>query len=172
MTDTRSGSAVAGRVASGRRRAAGIYGSIITAAILTAAGGVLPTPALVVAVVVTLVVYWIAEEYAELLGEEVKDGRLPDRGQIRTALSTTWPMVSVSCGPLVVLVLARLAGASNALAADIGLGAAVALLVYHAWAAGRVAGLHGRQLTLMTAAAALLGALMIVLKTAVLVHLH
>lgn len=172
MADTGSGPAVAGREASGRRRSAGIYGSIITAAILTAAGGVLPTPALAVAVVVTLLVYWIAEEYAELLGEEVADGRLPDRGQIRMALATTWPMVSVSSGPLVVLVLARLAGASNNLAADIGLVSAVALLVYHAWAAGRVARLRGRQLTLMTAAAALLGALMIVLKTAVLVHLH
>jgi hypothetical protein len=42
---------------SGRRRAAGIYGAIVTAAILDAAGGKLPTDALVVAVVATLVVY-------------------------------------------------------------------------------------------------------------------
>jgi hypothetical protein len=38
----------------GRRRAAGIYGAIITAAILDTAGGHLSTAALVVAVVVTL----------------------------------------------------------------------------------------------------------------------
>ena len=44
-----------------RRRAAGIYGAIITAAILDAAGGAIPTDALVVAVVATLVVYWLGE---------------------------------------------------------------------------------------------------------------
>jgi len=58
----------------GRRRAAGIYGAIITAALLAAAGAKLPTGALVVSVVVTLVVYWLAEEYAELLGEQVEGG--------------------------------------------------------------------------------------------------
>ena len=54
----------------GRRRAAGIYGAIVTAAILDAAGGHLPTAVLVVSVVVTLLVYWLAEEYAEVLGEQ------------------------------------------------------------------------------------------------------
>ena len=41
----------------GRRRAAGIYGAIITAAILDTAGGHVSTAALVVSVVVTLLVY-------------------------------------------------------------------------------------------------------------------
>ena len=53
----------------GRRRAAGIYGAIITAAILDTAGGHVSTTVLVISVVVTLLVYWIAEEYAEVLGE-------------------------------------------------------------------------------------------------------
>ena len=52
----------------GRQRAAGIYGAIITAAIIAAVGGKLSTRALTVSVVITLLVYWIAEEYAELLG--------------------------------------------------------------------------------------------------------
>ena len=55
----------------GRRRAAGIYGAIITAAILAAVGGHLPTAPLVVSVLVTLVVYWLGEEYADLLGFQV-----------------------------------------------------------------------------------------------------
>jgi hypothetical protein len=78
----------------GRRRAAGIYGAIITAAILAAVGGHLPTAPLVVSVLVTLVVYWLAEEYAELLGEQIAGGRLPSRVYIREALRATWPMVS------------------------------------------------------------------------------
>ena len=85
-----------GPVAGGRgpRRAAGIYGAIVTAAILAAVGEKLPTGALVVSVVVTLVVYWLAEEYAELLGEQAEGGALPSWGYIRGALAATWPMVA------------------------------------------------------------------------------
>jgi hypothetical protein len=93
----------------GRQRAAGIYGAIITAAIIAAAGGRLPTGALVVSVVVTLLVYWLAEEYAELLGEQTAGGKLPNRAYIRAALAATWPMVTASYLPLLVLLLARLA---------------------------------------------------------------
>jgi hypothetical protein len=84
----------------GRRRAAGIYGAIITAAILDTAGGHVSTTALVVAVVVTLLVYWIAEEYAEVLGEQAAGGHLPSRASIRGALVSTWPMVTASYLPL------------------------------------------------------------------------
>ena len=82
-----------------RCRAAGIYGAIITAAILDTAGAHLPTAALVVSVVVTLLVYWLAEEYAEMLGEQVQGGHLPGRARIRASLAATWPMVSASCLP-------------------------------------------------------------------------
>ena len=121
----------------GRRRAAGIYGAIITAAIIDTAGNHLPTTALVVTVVVTLLVYWLAEEYAELLGEQAEGGRLPSRASIRGALATTWPMVSASFAPLLALLLARLAGASALTAANVGLAAAIVLLTIHGWSAYR-----------------------------------
>src|SRR5438477_4931139 len=156
----------------GRRRAAGIYGAIITAAILAAAGGHLPTAALVVTVVVTLLVYWLAEEYAELLGEQVQDGRLPGREYIRGALAATWPMVSASYAPLLALVIARLAGASALAAANAGLAVAIVLLTIHGWLAGRSAQLRGWQLLAATSVAAALGLVMILLKDLVLIHLH
>src|SRR5580658_4196359 len=84
----------------GRRRAAGIYGAIITAAILDTAGGHLSAAALVVSVVVTLLVYWLAEEYAEILGEQVQGGRLPSWAAVRGPLAARWPMVSASYVPL------------------------------------------------------------------------
>jgi len=59
----------------GRRRTSGIYGAIITAAILGTVGGHASTTVLVISVVVTLLVYWIAEEYAEVLGEHTAGGR-------------------------------------------------------------------------------------------------
>ncbi|MFF5987126.1 hypothetical protein [Prauserella flavalba] len=156
----------------GRRRAAGIYGAIVTAAILTAAGGQLRTTALAVAVLVTLLVYWSAEEYAELLGEHVSNGRLPRLGQVVGELRATWPMVTASYGPLAALLLARLAGASPAAAANAGLAVAVVLLVYHAWSAARVARLRGPALIGATCAAGLLGVVMILMKNLVLLHLH
>jgi hypothetical protein len=156
----------------GRRRAAGIYGAIITAAIFDTAGDHLPTAALVVTVVVTLLVYWLAEEYAELLGEQAEGGRLPSRASIRAALAATWPMVSASFAPLLALLLARLAGASAPAAANVGLAAAIVLLTIHGWLAGRAAQLRSWQLFFATSVAAALGLLMIALKDLVLIHLH
>lgn len=156
----------------GRRRAAGIYGAIITAAILDTAGGRLSTEALVIAVLVTLLVYWLAEEYAELLGEQAEGGVLPGWTYVRDALVATWPMVSASYLPLLALLVARLAGASALVAANAGLVAAILLLIVHAWTAGRSARLHGWQLLVTTSVAAVLGLIMILLKDLVLIHLH
>jgi hypothetical protein len=156
----------------GRRRAAGIYGAIITAAIIAAVSDHVRTVALAVSVVVTLVVYWLAEEYAELLGEQIAGGVVPSRAYIREALAATWPMVSASFVPLLALLLARVAGASALTAANAGLAAAVVLLTVHGWLAGRSAQLRGAQLLLATSVAAALGLAMIALKDLVLIHLH
>ena len=155
----------------GRRRAAGIYGSIITAAIIAAASG-LPTAALAVSVLVTLLVYWLAEGYAELLGEQAAGGKLPNWARIRGELAGTWPMVSSCYLPLVALLLVRVAGASSLAAANTGLAVAIVMLTVHGWLAGRSAQLSGRQLFAATSVAALLGIAMILLKNLVLLHLH
>ena len=156
----------------GQRRAAGIYGAIITAAILDAAGGHLPTTALVISVVITLLVYWIAEEYAEVLGEHTAGGRLPSRAYIRGSLVSSWPMVSASYAPLLAVVLAKVAGAASLTAANVGLVVAIVLLTVHGWLAGRAAQLQGWKLVIATSIAASLGLVMILLKDLVLVHLH
>jgi hypothetical protein len=156
----------------GRRRASGIYGTIITAAIIDTAGGHVTTTQLVVAVFVTLVVYWAAEQYAELLGERTQEGRLPRWPAVRAALAASWPLVAASYIPLLVLAATRVAGASDSGAAWAGVIAALALLVYHGWAAGRAASLRGRSLLAATLMAAGLGVVMILLKEVVLLHLH
>jgi len=69
-------------------------------------------------------------------------------------------------------VLARLAGASASTAANYGLAAAVLLLTFHGWSAGRASRLHGWQLAGVTAVAAALGLVMVLLKDLVLIHLH
>ncbi|HWD03274.1 MAG TPA: hypothetical protein VG674_12565 [Amycolatopsis sp.] len=144
----------------------------MTAAILAAAGSQLSTAALSVAVVVTLLVYWVAEEYAHLIGDHIVNGKLPDGHQVRAELTATWPMVTASSGPLLVTLLARLAGATSLIAANAGLAAALVLLGWHAWSAGRAARVSGWPLIALTSVGALLGAMMIVLKNFVIVNLH
>ena len=156
----------------GRRRAAGIYGAIITAAILDTAGGHVSTSVLVVAVVVTLLVYWIAEEYAEVLGEQAAGGQLPTRVSIQDALVSTWPMVTASFLPLLAVVVAKVAGASALTAANVGLVVAIALLTVHGWLAARSARLQGWKLLWATSIATGLGLVMILLKDLLLIHLH
>src|SRR6516164_1205643 len=156
----------------GRRRAAGIYGAIITAAILDTAGGRVSTTALVVAVVVTLLVYWIAEEYAEVLGEHTSGGRLPSRAYIQGSLVSSWRMVSASYMPLLAVVLARVAGASQLAAANAGRGLATVLLTVDGWLAGRAAQLQGWRLVMVAALAVGLGLVVIWVKDRGLDHLH
>jgi hypothetical protein len=152
------------------RRAEGIYGLVVTASVIATAGTHLRTVPLAVAVFVTLLVYWLAEEYAQV-GEHAGAGHLPTWSHIRAELAATWPMVSASYLPMLALLGARLLGTSPSTAAYVGLVVAVVLLMIYGWTAGRASGLRGFAQLLTTAAAGVLGALMIVLK-ALIVHLH
>lgn len=156
----------------GQRRAAGIYGAVITASIMAAAGNSLTTPALALSVLITLVVYWLAERYAEILGRQAAGGRLPTWRHIRTALGASWPIVSASFAPLLALLVAHLAGATASSAATVGVLAALVLLTLHGWAAARAAELRGWRLAAATSVAAVLGLVMVVLKNFVILHLH
>jgi len=107
-----------------------------------------------------------------LLGEQATGGILPSRAYVRQALAATWPMVSASYLPLLALVLARTAGASSYVAANVGLVATILLLITHAWIAARAARLHGWRLFFAVSVAAALGLTMVALKDLVLLHLH
>ena len=169
MSRPAPGAALA-RGTTGVRGSAGIYGMVVTGSVLAAAGGHLGTLPLAVAVFSTLVVYWLAEEYAQL-GEHAGAGRLPTWARIRTDLAAKWPMVSASYLPLLGLLISRLLGAPAATAAYLALGVTVVQLTFYGWTAGRQLELRGATLAVMTVSAALLGVLMIGLKFA-LTHLH
>ena len=156
----------------GRRRAVSIYGTIVTAAILAAAGDRLSVLDLIIAIVVTLFVYWTAEEYAEILGEQLADGQLPSWAHIRSALVATSPMISASFAPLIFIVAAWLLGATPPNAANAGLIAAIAQLLLYGWMAGRAARLKRRQQLKVASVTVFLGLIMITLKDVVLIYLH
>ena len=145
------------------RRAAGIYGLIVTASVLATGGPSLPVLPLAVAVFVTLLVYWLAEEYAELV-EHTSAGQLPTWSHTRSLLKAKWPMVTASYIPLLIMVLARLLGSTTSTAALLALIATVLLLMLTAWRAGRSAGLTGLAQGGLTLVAGALGIVMILLK--------
>ena len=152
------------------RRAAGIYGTVVTAAVLASAGAYLRSVPLAAAVLFTLLVYWLAEEYAEI-GAAAASGKLPPRHVIRATLAAKWPMVTASYIPVLALLLARALGSTTSRAAYVGLAAAVVMLMIFGRAAARASGMRGGRLLIMTLSAGGLGVLMVLLKVAI-THLH
>ncbi len=144
-------------------RAAGIYGLIVSASVLATVGSQMRTAPLAVAVFVTLLVYWLSEQYAEL-GARASEGRIPSAGSVRSALRDKWPIVSASYVPLVALLVARLLGATPSDAALVALVVIVVLLMIYGWRAGRAARMGRLAQTGMVLLAGGLGVLMIVLK--------
>ena len=147
-----------------RRRSAGIYGTIVVSAVLAAGGARLRTLPLAVTVFVTLLVYWAAEGYAELLGEHAHAGRLPTWSDVRASLAGIWPMVTASYLPLLSLLVARVLGADTKTAATVALVVAIALLLVQGWVGGKAARLQGLRLLVVTLVAGAFGVMMILLK--------
>jgi len=154
------------------RLADGIYGTIITASVLVSAGDELATLPLALSVLMTLVVYWLADVYAQLLAGPHKRGSLPTWHEASIALVDTWPLVSASFSPLALLLVAWLLGARSSVAATVALVGSILMLIIYSRAAARAAKLRGFQVAAVTAVAAMIGVLMIALKNVVLVHLH
>lgn len=143
--------------------AAGIYGIIVSAAVM-AASHALSAVAVVLAVLITLVVYWGAERYARIVAGRIHDGRRPDRRELRAQLTTGWEMVSASVVPLAVLIVARGLGAGLTTAVLWALGSSTLLLGLAGWAVGRDGKLTPRERLASAATAAAFGGALIVLK--------
>ncbi|SNT64475.1 hypothetical protein SAMN05421812_11753 [Asanoa hainanensis] len=141
---------------------AGIYGTVICAATLAASGNY-SVGRVAATVLVTLLVYWLAERYAELLGLAAR-GTSVTRTDVLHVLTAGWALIQASITPLLVLLLSRLAGASSAAALDAALAYTVALLVVLGWLSARGAGLTGWPRWAATAFAGVLGLVVVALK--------
>jgi len=149
---------------------AGIYGTIICASILASTDGERPAKVAVV-VIVTLVVYWLAERYAEVLGLAAT----PDDGErvgmqkitvehIRHVVRSGWSMIEVSVTPLLVMLGCRLLGTSGDTAVTIALWYNVLLLVALGSLVAKRAELVGWRRFVATAFTAVLGLVVVGLK--------
>ena len=154
---------------SGRARAAGIYGTVIAAAVIASGGTHFTTMQLEVAIISTLLVYWLAEQYALIIGSHAQGGHFPTRQQILHTFAVSWPMVSASYVPVLVIAIARVFGASEAESSYVALCVVMVLLLIHGYVAGRASEFRGIRLVAITAAGGAIGVLMVLLKV-VIVH--
>ncbi|WP_214368689.1 hypothetical protein [Pseudonocardia sp. H11422] len=143
---------------------ADLYGLIVASAVMAVASETGSFVQIVVSVLVTGVVFWLAEVYARVLFEQVRSRSLSTRARIRAAFAGSAGLVWAAVVPLLGLLAAGLLGADPSTAANVGLSVATALLFWLGWvAAGRAGRPRLRRLGSATVTAAL-GAVMIVLK--------
>ena len=143
--------------------AAGIYGLIVSAGVLTASHSSTAV-ATAAAVLVTLAVYWAAERYARIVAERIHEGHRPRWETVRAQLTSGWEMITASLLPLGVLLLARLAGAELRTAIIAGLVCSTLLLCAAGWRIGRYGRLSPLEKVASSTAAGLFGVALIVLK--------
>lgn len=141
--------------------AAGIYGVIVSAAVLVTAHAETAYQ-LDIIVVVTLTIYWAAERYARIVAERIHEGHRPPWHTVRRQLTSGWEIMSASLLPLVVLLLARAAGAGMNGAILAALITSTLLLCLAGWRMG--ARLHTGERIVSTLVAGTFGAVMIMLK--------
>ncbi|WP_433383949.1 hypothetical protein ACQPZX_22760 [Actinoplanes sp. CA-142083] len=141
--------------------AAGIYGIIVSSAVLVTAHAETAYK-LDIIVLVTLIIYWLAERYARIVAERIHEGHRPRWNSVRQQLTTGWEIMSASLVPLLVLLLARAAGAGMNLAILCALITSTLLLCLAGWRMG--ARLTPAERVVSTLVAGAFGGVMIFLK--------
>ncbi|MDF2090826.1 hypothetical protein P0Y31_00575 [Knoellia sp. 3-2P3] len=144
--------------------AATIYGVIVSAAVMASAHAETAL-AVVVAVLVTMVIYWGAERYARLVAERIHQGHRPTWAQARSQLTNGWEMVTASYLPLAVLSVLTLLGVELYGAVLSALVCSTVLLCIAGWAMGRNGHLTPWERVASTVVAGLFGLVMIALKS-------
>jgi hypothetical protein len=143
-----------------------ITGTVVCAAVIAySAGHIESTSRLCLAIFGTVFVYWLAHLHATTLASSVTNGHHPVAA-FRHALSETWPILGASVLPVMVLLLAELAGADLRAASWAALIATIGLLAAYSYMAGARGGLDTTGRVASAAVGAALGALVALLKVA------
>jgi hypothetical protein len=152
--------------ASESRMASEIYGLIVASSVLAAGTQDDDVLHVALAVLITLVVYWLAETYAHVMAASHVRGRRLSWARGRHDLQAGWPLVSASFTPLIVVVVTAVLGADINTAQVAGLICATVLLFISGWIAGQHAGATGLRRLLAALVAASFGLILIGLKAA------
>ncbi|QNN53450.1 hypothetical protein [Nocardioides mesophilus] len=143
-----------------------LTGTVVCAAVIAyGAGHVQSTAELCVAIFGTVLIYWLAHLHARTLGSSVAHGHHP-LVALRSAVRETWPIAGASVLPILVLLVAEIAGASLRTAAWVALIATIALLTGYSYLAGARSGLGTWGRAASAAVGAGIGILVALLKVA------
>lgn len=141
-----------------------IYGIIVSSAVMASAH-VESVVKLAAAVLTTLVIYWAAERFAQVMGERIVHSQEMTTGLLRRHLGTGWELVSASFLPLGVLLGSGALGVGVDGAVLAALIAATALLFAAGWRVGREAALSRTSRLFSGLLSGAFGAAMILLKS-------
>ncbi|MFE9425724.1 hypothetical protein ACFYNO_22460 [Kitasatospora sp. NPDC006697] len=146
--------------------AGAVYGSLLAASVVAASGvhGAHPRLSLVVLLLVTGVVFWLAHVYARLTGER-EAGRTVTWRAAREVGRHEWSIVEAAALPALAVLVSPWLG--DAETAWLALGVAVAQQVLWATLGARRAGAGPRQIAVEGAVNLVLGLLIVVAKAAV-----
>lgn len=153
-----------------REVAGTIYGTILVLAIVAGLSedDTVDAWQLLVSVVATTLVFWIAHAYAEVLSKRLVAGRSLSWRETWSALAAEWAMVRAGVPAAIALALAELGVYSTDAGVDIAIGLGIASLFALGLQLGRREGATRLQTFASAALNASLGLVIVVLK--VLVH--
>jgi hypothetical protein len=116
---------------------AAVYGSVLAAALLGAMRHThADARAATISLLGSMLVFWLAHAWSEVIGERVADGRLFERERVGEIARAEWPLVEAAIVPAVPLLLAWAGAWSRDLGVDLALGISVLQLVGWGAAAG------------------------------------
>ncbi len=145
--------------------AAGIYGVIVGSSVMASAHADRVSQ-VVVAVLVTLTIYWAAERYARIVAERIHEGQRPTWAQLREQTATGWTIVTASAVPLGLLALLGALGVEVFRAVLWALACSTLLLCLAGWEIGRDGRLTTPERAVSALVSGMFGVAMIVLKAA------
>lgn len=135
-----------------------VYGTIAVGALLAAESAHRETYLnTVVAVVIIMVLYWLAHSYADLTGHQLETGARLTRSHLLTALVNELTILIGAVMPVLALVICWILGASLSTAVLAAVLTSAVIIVTIEVLAGVRADLSGRQLFLQALIGALLG---------------
>jgi hypothetical protein len=140
-----------------------ITGTVVSAAVIAAAVGHFEETRLVLAILGTALIYWLAHLHARTLGEAVKHRTHP-MNALREALAETWPILAAAVVPAAILIVTQLVGVEIRIAAWIAVIASAVLLTLYSFLAPRRGGLGLGGSLVSASIGAALGILVILLK--------
>src|SRR5512133_4192076 len=113
-----------------------ITGTVVSAAVIAAAAGHLEETHIVLAILGTAFIYWLAHLHARTLGDAVKHRTHPVDA-LKEALAETWPILAAASVPAVILIVIQLLGIQLRTGAWIALIASTVLLTTYSFRSGR-----------------------------------